>query len=476
MLGAIGFDSTQAADSIRFLNDKVGELAQGAKAPETLRRAVNNLGLSYKDLKDLSPEKQFEDILQAAQNAEDGQLAMSAASELLGRQSVKLVGFFRSQSMSVAELLELQAQMNLQTDEGREGAVRMAAAMDNLGAVMDSAGALFSGILGDTLSPLIEKFNAWVAANRELIQQKLKEWAEKFGKVVDWLLPKLIWLGQKIKDVLTFVAKIVKSLGGFENAMKLVGIALTSAAILKGILLIQRLGQAAVTTQLKMFAWVAVIAGILLLLDELYKFLEDPEADTVTRRVLEAFEEWLGMDLVKPIREAWPAIKAFAKNLWDRFKVAFSLIIEGVGNLVLFFIEAFDEGLGPAWDKLMIRIRDSWEALWPEAVQFFRDYFINPISSAFDWIDGKVKSIMDFAGRAAAFVGISNAKFGGGVGAGAAATSAGAGATSNVANSMTINVQAQTNASADSIGNAVRGKIEEMMGQTVNSTSTGVER
>lgn len=470
----IGLTSDNVVDLVEEMNNKLGEF-KGLKEMTAVKESLQILNLEFKELDKLNPEQQFIKIFDAAKNLNDEQKAVSAVDMLMGGEANKLLGHLRNVDGAMLDIINRRLELNFLSEEGVKGAV---AFNDALGFITDSATSMwqqFSGLLGNALVPIIKSFQDWIVANRKLIKSKLKEWAEKFGQVISWLTPKIIWLIDKIGDLFGWIDRIIKRLGGFENAMKLLGVAIAAMGILKAVRLIQQFGNAAVNAQLKLFAWIAVIAAVLLLLEDLYLFLEDPEADTVIRRVLEAFEEWTGMDLIKPIREAWPGVKVFLANVWGGFKQFIALVIETFGSFILFFVDAFDTGIGDAWDKLIVRLGDSWKALWPEAFQFFQQFFVDPWVKAFDFIEERIKSIMSFGQSALNLVGL-----GGSGSAGAGATSAagavGAAAGSTGGNNISVSVNAQTNASATDISRAVQSGIQTAFAGAETSMSTGTKR
>jgi hypothetical protein len=104
--------------------------------------------------------------------------------------------------------------MNLQTEQGRQGAIDFIGAMDESLAVFDSAKALFSGLVGGGLAPMLRMFTAWVAANRDLIQIQIKKWVRTFIDVLKFLLRALGFVFDKIK-------RIIDLLGGWNKALKM---------------------------------------------------------------------------------------------------------------------------------------------------------------------------------------------------------------------------------------------------------------
>jgi hypothetical protein len=467
----IGLGTDNVVDLVEEMNNKFGEF-RGLGEMTAVSESLKILQLDFKALDKLNPEQQFIKIFDAAKNLGDQQKAVSAVDMLMGGEANKLLGHLRNIDGAMLDIIDRRLQLNFLTEEGTRGAI---AFTESLGFLVESAKSMwqqFSGLLGAALLPLIKWIESWIKANRELIQQKIKEWAESFGRLIAWLVPKISWLVSKLFGLFEMIGRVIDRLGGFENAAKLLGAAIAAMGILKAIRLITLFGNRAVGAQLKLFAWIALIALIILAFEDLFLFLEDPNADTMTRRLLEAFEEWAGLDLIEPIREAWPAVKDFFAGLWDGFKTTVALIIETLGSLVMFIIEAFDIGIGKAWDNLLERISTSWHDLWPGLFTFFEESIIQPIGRAFDWVMEKLNAIARFHTDTLAQLPVVGGFFErGGVTEAASAAAAGA---SNVNTNITVN--AQTGASATDIARSVGDVVAEQMAIAKRANSTGVER
>jgi hypothetical protein len=214
LLSAIGINQNSVLKSAKKLNLNIGNAIGGIGESKAINDAVKSLGLNLKDLSKLAPEEQFEKVLNAAKNSENAQVGVAAATALIGRNAQELVGFLRTQEGSMSEILALQGRMNLQTEQGRQGAIDFIGAMDDSLAVFDSAKALFSGLVGGGLAPMLRMFTAWVAANRDLIQIQIKKWVRTFIDVLKFLLRALGFVFDKIK-------RIIDLLGGWNKALKM---------------------------------------------------------------------------------------------------------------------------------------------------------------------------------------------------------------------------------------------------------------
>ena len=187
---------------------------------------------------------------------------------------------------SVEEILEAQARINVQTDEGRAGALRFFYALDDVGNAVSGIKALFSGLVGEGIAPVLELFNEWVRANRDLIRTRVKQWAEGFIKVFKAITGLL-------KTVVGWIIDLVEFLGGLNKALRLTAILFgmwlsfkviaalqTLLGLTKGLTIAQGLlaARAAATKVAMMGLRAASLGLVALVLEDLYQFVTGGES------------------------------------------------------------------------------------------------------------------------------------------------------------------------------------------------------
>jgi len=281
-LTVIGMGSAEVSKTVQFMNKQLGGLKSGIVGAAGIGKALTAVGLSLSDLEGLSVEDQFKAVLSATQKVEDAQTAIAAGQQLLGEKSARLIGFFRTQSKSVEEILELQARMNLQTDEGRAGAMRFFGAWDLVTAAFTSLKELAAGTIGGALAPMLERLVEWIAANRELIQERLAVWADRIASALQRMVTAIQWL-------LGWLSRLVSGLGGLENTAKLAAVAVGAVFAAKTILNVmkfatelRKVGVAATLMNLAVAATPLLIAAVVALLfllgEDLYHFFTGGES------------------------------------------------------------------------------------------------------------------------------------------------------------------------------------------------------
>jgi len=192
------------------------------------------------------------------------------------------------------------------------------------------------GLLGGALAPYLEKVTDWIAANKELIQQKTKEWVDKIRRAVLFLAPKIAWLADKLGSLIKWLDKTITSMGGMENVLKIVAIFLGSSMFLKGILMIRKLGIAGMWANAKLLLIPLAITALVLIFEDLYRFLEGDKS------VIGGLVKAAGVSdvTVAQIREGWAALKEDL-SLWG----------DGIGKTM----SAFWTEIGNGFDQLVVQ-------------------------------------------------------------------------------------------------------------------------
>jgi hypothetical protein len=138
---------------------------------------------------------------------------------------------------SISSLLSNFLKLDLDTDRGIAGAIRYSKAISKLGYMISDLKDEVSGLIGEALSPMIEELNKYILKNKELIQEKLGEWATTFGekvkKVLDYLKDE-----NNQKEVLKFLTELKDAFTDIAIVLK--DIALLIGPILKALVTIEK--------------------------------------------------------------------------------------------------------------------------------------------------------------------------------------------------------------------------------------------
>ncbi|WP_171267825.1 hypothetical protein [Oceanidesulfovibrio marinus] len=218
-----GFEIDNVGDLIEEMNNKLGESA-GLEETTPVKESLQIIGLSFEELQDLKPEEQFRRIAKAIKEMPDGQQASSAADILMGGEANKFFGYLRSRKEGVDEILAQQRQLNVLSDEGREGALAYNTAFGQLTTVIGSVTSEVFGLIGGALAPLLQdiapRLSDWVRSHRaDLVG---------IGESVKAAVPGIMSFGRGLYSVFSttwgVVEGVVGLLGGWENAAIALGV------------------------------------------------------------------------------------------------------------------------------------------------------------------------------------------------------------------------------------------------------------
>jgi hypothetical protein len=326
VVNQLGFEGEKAIDLIEEMNNKFGEL-KGLGELTSAEESLQLLNLSFKELKDLNPEEQFVKVMDAAKGLEDQQKAVSAVDMLMGGDANKFLGHLRNFDGTLEEILDKYKAMNFLTEEGAAGAKRFDDAQQQMLGSLNSMQKQLAALIGKQLAPLIEKFNEWIAANREVLAAKLEVWAERVSNFIQRLWT---WILRITGAFNTFIDAV----GGAENALNLLGIAVSMGLIAKLVLampkiiafigLMKSVGLQALLAQAKLLAIPLAIAAIIVLLallaEDLYRFFTGGES----------FFGKLGEIIANFIWDTKESFKEWLSEIWEGVKTTFTRIAEWI--------------------------------------------------------------------------------------------------------------------------------------------------
>jgi len=294
-LEQMGLTEEHATDLVEKMNNSIGEFvhlgSKSVRMSQTFGKvsdALTILGMSFDDIKDKDPAGQFIDILDAASKPHiELQQAQSAVSILFGGEASKVIGLVRTYDGSVKDLVKRYERLSALTDQGREGALKFSRAFVELKAVVFTVGQQFAGIIGEAVEPLIAEFSEWVILNRELIQQKIAEWAARFTSAVKEALKFLKWFLPKISTMTNLFWHFRFIIYSVAGVMAMVFGAKVIADIAAFIKIIKAATAASWLFNLAIGIWPILIMLAILVIEDLYVALNGGES------VFQKFTDWI---------------------------------------------------------------------------------------------------------------------------------------------------------------------------------------
>ena len=306
-------------DQIEEMRNKFGEM-KGAGEMKKLTEALDVANLKWKDLKNLSPEKQYIKIMDTLVKMKDAQKAAFVADEIFGGEGNKITGLLRARGQTMTEVIEAYQKYNFYTKEGQKASEDFNKAIAPLSQIAQSAKSQIAGMIGGALVPYIKSATDWAAANKDVIQSKIAEYAQKIADSFAWLV--------------TNFDKVMYYVRMFAWA---IGIFLSLTLVLKTFVLIMtavNLVMAANPVVLITLAIIALIAVVAYLIDRFVGW--ENALKIVGAAILVAMGPigWL-IGAAVLIYKNWESVSGFFKNLWGSVVGIF----QGAKDMISIYID-----------------------------------------------------------------------------------------------------------------------------------------
>ncbi|MFT4118686.1 hypothetical protein [Bradyrhizobium sp.] len=396
---SIGQD--EVAGSLQKMNSNIVAAVTGSKEMQVwFKRA----GISMKELKTQKPEEIFGRVMDAAakfpQESAKGIALMRA---ILGKQGAAFLGAAGQYRDLVAEAEKFGI---IVSAENASAAATFNDTLDRLKTILQGVGNTIAVELLPYLQKAADATKDWVLENRALIGQKVAEWIQKLKDNWPAIKQGALDAWGAIKKFGTYIQESVKWIGGWGNALKVVGVVMAGplvAALASLTAAVVTLGVALLTTPAGWFigAFVAIGAAV------------------------------AGVAYV--IYRNWDGIKKFFSDLFDGIAAAFGgfwdamvrdiakmnplpLFVTAWGGISKFFSELFDvvvASLGAFWDAMSGGISKMnplplIKAAWDDVATYFSDLWkgiTDSFNNAIGPILDKVTSIKNRVGGAIDSVG-----------------------------------------------------------------------
>lgn len=202
-----GFEFETVIDLVEELNNKMGESA-GIEEIGGVTDSLQILGLAYKDIAKLSPEKQFNAVMNAALGMADAQAAASAVDILMGGDANKMLGLLREKGATIEDITAKYSEMSFRSEESRAGAEKLQASFAMIKGLISNVASELAGLAGNALGPVTDRMREWVVANRDLIDQGI---TDTFTGMVD----SVTWLVDNFAEIVVWTKRIGIGLGVF---------------------------------------------------------------------------------------------------------------------------------------------------------------------------------------------------------------------------------------------------------------------
>lgn len=363
-----GFEFDNVIDLIEEMNNKLGE-SKGLEEITPVKESLAILGLSFKEISKLNPEKQFLRIADAALKLDDAQKAAAASDILLGGEANKLIGIWRQQGKSIDDVIGRFNKLNFRSQQSRKGSEQLARQVGELSFAFSSFFKEVAGLFSSALAPQLAKLTKWLTDNRKTVERFMRTFVNgaievskaigqgimaavedlKNSDLAKWFADldfKMTESRATFKDVTDLVSALFKTLSAGIQVM----VALAAASV--------TLRAATIALTVSMTAW-SVAAGV----------------------VTTATAAW------SAITAAMPAVLATARAAMLAFNIVLTANPIGVVVTAIGLLVAAAAGIFLAWDPVKQFFVDLWDTV-ASAFDKGLSFIKNTLSSVSDLLSG----------------------------------------------------------------------------------------
>jgi hypothetical protein len=315
--------------SVSSVNKTIGEAAlgvgKGAKLFEQLGLSAKNADGSVKTFDDMLGD--VSDKMQGLSRQE--QLAIA---QKLGIDSSLVPMLARGRDALEAMRLEAR-EMGAATQEDAEAASALTSALDRVRFMLGSLAIKIAAGLMPVVTGVLDGFNAWMKANKEIIKSSITTAVTVLTRVIG-----ILW--SIVRGAVSGLVDFIRFLERFRLATIAAGVAISylvgakMVTLIKGFTAAMKLARAAMASLA--FNPVVLILGaiailIALLIDDFMVWQDGGES--LIGSLVEQFS-WLG-DAIEEIKAFVMTLAAFWLAQWDKIKGALGRLIDAVGRLVV---------------------------------------------------------------------------------------------------------------------------------------------
>lgn len=377
--------ATSSFDSaMEKLGKNLGEAMGGTGAAKD---ALEQLGLSAKDLVALSPEEALGVISDRLQGVGTQAEKAAIANDLFGRSGIAMINMLRDGSSGLADLREDARRTGyvLSEDAARDAEVFQDTLLD-----LQLVGKGFKNTIGSALMPVVTKTMKRISTALVGNREQVEAWADAFATGVEDALPVLGEIAEGLGTVGSVVrgvaTKTADMVGGWRNFGIIIGTVLASRTIMSVVRfggavfgLVRAMGALAMTTPLVVGGIRAIGAAM----------IANPIGLIIAGIAAGGYLIW----------KNWDGISAFFTDLWGDVKNTFTGFGDFISGVFTLDMDKAASGVGTAWEglkgaaKKQFRLIGAYLSIpWRGVIKPVMDGLglTKPISDAWDTVSGAV--------------------------------------------------------------------------------------
>lgn len=357
---AFGIEQDKLADILKDTNDKIGDFFQTGAGPlaDFFEFIAPKVGVTAEQFKNLSGADALQLYVSSLEKANLSQAEMTFYMEAIASDSTLLLPLLEKNGEAYKVLAKEAEEYGAVISEDNIKANKVFSQQ------LRSLNKMFQAVImsvGNKLIPLfsdlVSKVKDFIARNRELIQTNISDFFD--GAI--WVVKQFISV---LGTLFGWIDKVAQLMGGWSNAIKIVGIAvgvlmalkfvpwiIAATAAIKALNIAMLLNPAG----LMIAGIVALGTAIVLLIEDMYQWVQGNESvvgDLIATwfEFVTKFKGYLS-DSVESVKEKLGQIKGF-------FIDTFTQIKEFVTNIFKNIWDGITNGISGAFDKIKSYIPD----------------------------------------------------------------------------------------------------------------------
>lgn len=399
----VGITADQISGSLESLNDNVYGTFEGNQDAISM---FSRLGVELRNVNGTlkSTDQIFMDVTDAFNKFPDGPVKAAMANKMFGASGRDMLLMVKQGSTEIKRAgKEFKEWGGVLSEDAIKNSLAFKHSLSEMWSLLKIVYTLIAQQLLPVVTGVIKSFKEWLIINKEFLKSKISGF---FEVLIHLIAEVWSWLSKAL-SVLGFFIKIVdmatSSLGGLSKILKtvitLVGLGLVGALTAAGfsiahsiilfikfnggikssIILLKALGTTALKTWVKAFAPLALIVakfiaigaavtGLILLFQDLWTWVTNPNADTFFKDWFGSFEEFKS--------KSWEKIKGWGESIADFFSTIW-IVPELMGEL------------GDAWEKTAKPI---FKKTFDSIGDWFKNSILGGMSALFNWVSGKIQA------------------------------------------------------------------------------------
>lgn len=209
----------QISGAAGYLQRTLGNVEINPSQGKQTIASLRAIGVEFSSIASMSAEDQFDTIATAIGNTDDRATQAAVSAKLFGRSGgiafARLGELAKSEGKTIGEYINRFKDLEFETAESTAGSFRFSEALNRIKFASEELTTVISAYVGEALAPMMEGLTEWIAANRELVRGKVKEWAQDLAR---WLKDVYGW----IRRLVSALAPVVRLFGGLAGTLKVI--------------------------------------------------------------------------------------------------------------------------------------------------------------------------------------------------------------------------------------------------------------